>query len=277
MNPKSSKAAEADATFYHPAANDAPAPSYNATDPAAAAPPPSYDDEDSTATISLHSNDTIHLFGCDAATVNRVRVEIVRVWPRGIQEEGESKFGTNAIYKFKLKGYPWVGQLDEAVHSRQLLSGIFRCMLESGWRLLAPLDSIHRDFNRPSLAFLRSTPIRLSSPSDLFSISFNEQDLLRVIGAPPEIQAVVHQTIVRYWPSGIQKANEHHGAQQYKLKGYPWCSVEKTETIHSQILLTQLLARLRKMGYHMFASLNVSGQSDRPDSWFLVKVLSAEF
>ncbi|ORZ36197.1 hypothetical protein BCR44DRAFT_1432969 [Catenaria anguillulae PL171] len=259
MNSSSGKAAEAAASFYDPAANygGAPTPSYAATDLAPSAPPPSYDYEASTATLSLHSSDTLRVVGCDPATINCLRNGIVRFWPRGIQEEGESKVGQYTTYKFKLKGNPWWGNAEESVHARQLMSAIFRSMLESGWRLLASFDSSKKEMDKDTLAFLRSTPIQLASPSDLFSISFNEQDLLRVIGASPEVDPIVHQTILNNpW--------------------YPW---EKTEAIHSRIMLTQLLARLRKMGYHLYASVDISGGSEGydTDSWFVVKALPAEF
>ncbi|KAK9708027.1 hypothetical protein K7432_009868 [Basidiobolus ranarum] len=209
--------------------------------------------------ISINESDKIRLIGTPKDMRISFRDMLKRSWSQGIQDDRD-------YYEqpeFKLFGRPWHGQGDESVPSRVLLVEILRYMEQQGWRYLAAADISKKHSDKDTL-FFEYTGV-VCSPV-IFSISFNQSDRLRIICAPPEIQDAIRAVVRNCWR--IQHERRYNGSWEFKLLGDPWFA-DGRETIRARVLLVNILAAIRAMGYKMYASINISGgdQGDL-DSWF---------
>ncbi|KAK9708028.1 hypothetical protein K7432_009869 [Basidiobolus ranarum] len=224
---------------------------------------PSYESSTSLSSsvccISLNQSDKIRLIGTPKDMRMSFRDMLKDSWGRGIQDERE-------YYEqpeFKLNGNPWYGQGDDSVPSRLLLVRMLRYMEQQGWRYLGAVDISKKESDKDSL-FFEYTGV-VCSPV-IFSISFNQSDRLRVICAPPEIQDAIREAVRNCWT--IQNERCYNGSLEFKLLGNPWWA-NGQDAIRARVLLVNILAALRAMGYKMYASIDISARDQGDlDSWF---------
>ncbi|ORZ36383.1 hypothetical protein BCR44DRAFT_127179 [Catenaria anguillulae PL171] len=236
-------------------------------------PPPGYDFTDAVAVLSLHKGDTVRFTGIDESTAQALQAAISGVWRLGIQESHWSG-GTSVApkyYKLKFRGNPWSGQGSEAVPARKLMVTILRTLLAHGWRVEATCDLSKSQWDKDSFVMMRVAPQYLG-PSDMFAVSFNMSDRLRLIDAPEAVASVVHATVLEYWAQGIQGTFDYCGSLEYKLRGNPWLGY-KDESIAARVMMAKVLARLKNIGYSLYASVDISmGHEGRDlDSWILIR------
>lgn len=126
-------------------------------------------------------------------------------------------------YEFKLKGNPWTGWGEEKVRCRRLVVGMLKCMIGQGYNIIQASKVIRRMGERDVFFFESSSSSSSSSSSadrttkekgekeegpeeekdvDIFSITFNKANTVRVIDASPAVVVYVQQAIQRYWPTG---------------------------------------------------------------------------
>jgi len=215
--------------------------------------------------------DRLRLIGFPPSTCESVREAINSSWPTGIQAERDY-YGS---YEFKLRGNPWSGQFSEAVPARVLMTTILSTLYHSGWQLQMSTDISKKVRDKDSL-FFRSGP--LPSPASFFSISFNEGDKLRLIGAPPKVINSVKSVLGGTIQSEEWKSKDI--AYQFKLHGYPW-HANGGDTVITRVVLLNILNSLNSLGWEIHATIDMSqgpassqsnsGGSDT-DSWFFRKL-----
>lgn len=83
-----------------------------------------------------------------------------------------------------------------------------------GWYLLASTDVSRKQADKDTLIFQLGVPPPATS---FFSVSFNERDKLRLIGAPSELISAVQQTIDR---REIQREERIYSQTAYQFKLY---------------------------------------------------------
>ncbi|KAG0380911.1 hypothetical protein BGX24_003385 [Mortierella sp. AD032] len=111
----------------------------------------------------------------------------------------------------------------------------------------------------------------------MFCISFGSSDKLKVIDASQDVVTVVRQAIKAQWRNGIQRDEPRQMAHEFKLSGCPWYP-DGSETVLSRMMLAQILANLRALGYKLYTSVDISaGSGDNRDteSWLFRRVGNA--
>jgi hypothetical protein len=204
-----------------------------------------------SSTTSSHlltrpSSDRLRLIRFTQQEVQEVRIAIQNSWPKGIQEE-RNYYGA---HEFKLKGYPWSGQGTEAVPSRFLTCTVLQTLWNLGWVLVASTDVSKKQLDKDSLLFRHQSPP--PAPCQWFAISFNRGDLLRLIGAPPELNEPFKQMLGAL----LQKEGwKEQGAYEFKLRGYPWFATGG-EAVVARVLLLSMLEILEAHGFSLYASFD---------------------
>ncbi|KAG0039207.1 hypothetical protein BGZ82_009247 [Podila clonocystis] len=200
-------------------------------------------------------------------------------------------------YEFKLRGNPWAGWGEEKVRCRRLVVGLLKCMIGQGYILIQTSKVIRRMGER-DMFFFESSPSSSSSTADkatkekdvreeepeeqddvdMFSITFNKGNTVRVIDASPAAVVYIQQAIQRYWPTGIKSQQFYSGADEFLIN-----PVGRTEALVSysgdavrwSMVLVEILSALRNhLGYKLYTSvdMNISpGTGMAIDTWILRK------
>jgi len=205
--------------------------------------------------ISLNFQDRLRVIGAPPELVAQIREVILSHWGK-IQAERDY-YGA---LEFKLKGYPWSNfEYDsQSVRSRNLMYGLLMCMITNGWNLLQGVDISKSGGDKDVLFFENSIP---DNEVELFVLSLNLFDRIRLINAPPVIVTMLREAVLQAWPKGIQKeTDDFFGAFEIKLHGNPWIKSNLgSESISRCILLSQVIANFKAMGYKLYASLDMTG------------------
>ncbi|KAF9359009.1 hypothetical protein BGX34_008586 [Mortierella sp. NVP85] len=239
-------------------------------------PAASYAQSPQVSCISLNESDKIRMIGVGPQVIQAVRQAIAMSWGT-IQRERDY----HGAHEFKLLGNPWHGQGHEAVRSRRLITGVLRAMAEQGWNLLQASDVSKKQHDKDSL-FFESVPLVNGLASigqvDMFSLSFNRSDLIRLIDAPAYMAPVLKQAIQSQWRLGIQQEQIYETALEFKLRGNPFFA-DAHEAVYSRLLLAQILANFRAQGYKLYTSVDISMGQDGMDveSWVFRRVGPAWF
>lgn len=214
--------------------------------------------------ISLNMADRIRLIGLPVNVVDAMRTAISNSWGK-IQNEGDY----HSAYEFKLKGYPWYGKGDDSVLSRRLLAAVLKTMAQFGWNLLQAADVSKKPDDKDTLFFEKGTP---DPDADLFAMSFNMGDRIRIIDAPSFVDCV-KSAVQSQWHDGIQDQRDYYGSIEFKLSGKPWYPTG-SESVHGRMLLCQIIANIRAKGYKLYGSIDISIGNDGMDleSWIFRRV-----
>ncbi|KAF9923615.1 hypothetical protein FBU30_006365 [Linnemannia zychae] len=252
--------------------------------------------------ITLRDTDRILLINTPMQVISSIRLAILESWYKPIQSEGEYYGG----YEFKVKGNPWRGFCSETVHSRKLVLGILRRMSFLGWKLIqsadvtksrCEMDSLFFEFNgeinngddndsdRESYVEGMETEvvvvperrgIKLEMNQDtgveMFALSFDWWDRLRVIEGSPENIAAIKDALQTVWSKGIQLEKDYAGSYEFKLGGSPF-NPWKWDSIEARMMFIQILANLKSQGFSLYASIDISPseQDQKIESWFFKK------
>lgn len=206
--------------------------------------------------LSLNKTDRIRLHRASRDLIqimNNSSYGVPRLWRQGIQHETI----INGALEFKLKGNPWLSNLDEAVESRRLLNNIFNLLSRYGWNLYATCD-LTKHLGNKSTFFFRSKPI---DPKSLlnFCVSLNESDKIRLIDSDMSLIEQVRLAINKGWLRGIQNESDYYGSWQFKLRGNPF-SCFGSDHIYACVLMCLILNNIEKRGFRLLCSADVSGK-----------------
>ncbi|KAL9960256.1 hypothetical protein ACROYT_G033691 [Oculina patagonica] len=184
---------------------------------------------------------------------HRVFQDIVeKSWPKGMQKWTYE----NDILMIKIKGNPWNASGEDAVHARVILHTLVNELLNRQWKLYG--NSRNRT-SANTLYFEHDPNIALelqASPAH-FTISFNSEDLLRLIGVPEELVSAVRNTIQTFWSRGIQKEERYAESWQFKLRGTPWWASGE-EAVDSRFLVVKLIEAMQAYGWSVVAAIDCS-------------------
>ncbi|KZP33691.1 hypothetical protein FIBSPDRAFT_943468 [Athelia psychrophila] len=212
------------------------------------------------AAVTMNEDDLLRFLQFSKEEIEQIRTAILTSWANGIQNERDY----HGSWEFKLRGNPWIAQGSQAVGSRMLMRGVFKHLYHMGWSLVSSSDISKKTGDKDTLLFRRHAP---GPEIDLVSVSFNEDDKLRLIGAPGDLPPAIRQTLGPL----IQSEKDKDGAVQFKLQGNPWIS-EGTETVTTRSLLLNILQSLESHGFRMYASVNQSSkETAEMDTWYLCR------
>ena len=215
--------------------------------------------------IGLSSWDSLMVLNAPMDLHQVLKDAIERSWPKGIQKWTYE----NEVLLIKLKGYPWRPDGEEAVHSRAVLQTIISDLIPRQWNLYGN-SNIRGDSNT---LFFEHNPNMVPGqpPPAQFIISFNSNDLLRLIGAPDTMVSTVRSTIQSFWHKGIQEEKRYAESWQFKLKGYPWWASGE-EAVESRFLVMKLMEVLLPYGWTPVAAID-SSRKDSDKSSLLFRLM----
>lgn len=212
----------------------------------------------------LKDSDKIILVDFPSMLVALVKRAIEDGWRQGIQRERTWNESFATAHEFKLFGYPWHGSGEDAIHSRLLLLSILKKMAQSGWKLLAPVDASKSQGSKDALFF---EYIGVSVPGvDMFAISMNRSDRLRVIGAPScsPVSNTIRDAIKKHYPPGIQRSGQYYNVPEFKLAGYPWRGTF-ADVLYGRRALAGIMQELSHIGYKLYTSADISTGTEGED------------
>lgn len=144
-------------------------------------------------TIALTGTDKIRLIGTPGSITAPLRSSILYSWGT-IQRESNYA----GAHEFKLLGAPWNSHGPDSVRSRRLLTAILYTMARAGWNLIHATDVSQKDDDKDTLFFELKTP---DPDVEMFTVSFNKSDRIRVLDAP-SMMLLVKQAIAAQWKYG---------------------------------------------------------------------------
>ncbi|KAG0055374.1 hypothetical protein BGZ83_008766 [Gryganskiella cystojenkinii] len=221
--------------------------------------------------ISLNSTDKIRLINVPFDLTDLIRATILSSWGNPVQKEDRIA----SAHEFKLKGNPWIGAGEESVRSRRLVCQVMKGMAERGWNLIQAADISKQEHDQDSLFFENMTGSRgiVDINVEMFAMSFNKMDTIRLIDAPPQFISLVKDAIIKSWPKGLQKEGDYAGSYEFKLRGNPFYA-SKEQAIYCRMLLCHVLGVLRNQGFKLYSSVDVSRGQEGMDleSWIFRRV-----
>merc|ERR1719315_308662 len=119
----------------------------------------------------------------------------------GLQNREVKEQGASLTTELKMEGTPWslggffTSAGEEGVKLRQLLMEMIRVMRRHNYSLLA---NINTKGTTDSLFFQHNMAL-YGSPDDMFIMSLNNDDKIRLIRAPDYIITMVGEVIKRTW------------------------------------------------------------------------------
>ncbi|KAG0251408.1 hypothetical protein BG011_007626 [Mortierella polycephala] len=205
--------------------------------------------------ITLNETDKLRLIGTPPELIPLLRDAIKTSWG-AIQRERNY----NGSFEFKMLGNPWYGQGADSVKSRRLIVSVLKTMVQHGWELIQAADVSKKNTDKDSLFFEyieQSTEMVDTGEIDMFAVSFNRYDRLRIIDGPARIIPTVREAIQQQWRSGIQEEQIYFSAMEFKLHGYPFFA-DGQEAVMSRMMLSQILANVKAQGYRLYTSVDIS-------------------
>jgi hypothetical protein len=140
------------------------------------------------------------MIGATPQAVQAVRQAISTSW--GTISRERDYYGS---HEFKVVGNPWYGQGKESVRSRRLITGVLRAMAQQGWNLVQSADVSKKQNDKDTLFFesvYLANGLADVGEVDMFAISFNMGDRIRLIDAPAHIAPIVKLAIQTQWKWG---------------------------------------------------------------------------
>jgi hypothetical protein len=67
----------------------------------------------------------------------------------------------------------------------------------------------------------------------------------------------------------VQDAREKDGSYQFKLRGYPWTTMDGQDIVHARILTMHIIAKFEALGFELMTTIDMNeGIGDSGDSEF---------
>ena len=108
-----------------------------------------------------------------------------------------------------------------------------------------------------SMLFQHNPNLSDFSQEDLFILSLNRNDRIRLISAPDYIVTSTAEVVTSSWDKGIQENEAKEGFHELKLHGTPWWS-HGEDAIKSRFLIINMIAKFQALGWDVAATLDVS-------------------
>jgi hypothetical protein len=153
--------------------------------------------------------------------------------------------------KMKLAGCSWTATGEQAVAVRRMVLAVITVARSHKYELVTNLNT---KGTTDSLLFQHKSSL-LTSPEDMFIMSLNRNDRLRIIGAPSYIETEAEEVVSEHW--GVQGVSPYAGSFEIKLYGTPWWA-DGEDTVKARNVIAQLIARFKSVGWEVGATVDVS-------------------
>ncbi|KAL9960254.1 hypothetical protein ACROYT_G033689 [Oculina patagonica] len=209
--------------------------------------------------VGLSSCDSLMVLNAPMELHQMFKNVVEKSWPNGIQEWTHE----NDVLKIKLKGNPWDANGMDAVHARVILHTLVNELLVRQWKLYGNTRSGGSSTtfffeHDPNICWLQPSPAH-------FTISFNSEDIIRLIGIPEGLVSAVRNTIQTFWSRGIQNEESFAESWQFKLRGTPWWTSGE-EAVDSRFLVLKLIEAMQAYGWSVVAAIDCSKKTQDKSS-----------
>ncbi|ETV97051.1 hypothetical protein H310_09880 [Aphanomyces invadans] len=208
-------------------------------------------------TISF-CEDTLRLHKFPQHHVDKIMSAAAKAWSGWTTKEGLTniRFGP---------GTPFSSPSGEVtVQARLFMARLLKALLREGYYLYTSSCVTAGDMD--TMYFERRAPW---THPEVFAISVHEHDVLRVIGAPPNVVDRVTSCILHaYHHDNVHVSiygSQNGGCTQFKLMGSPWSS---NRSSRGHVLLSHVFGSLAAADWRIYASIQLSHKSTTKDTWF---------
>ena len=167
----------------------------------------------------------------------------------------EDEGGSSVSSKIGLEGWlNWRATGDQAISIRNMLLEVIRVARKHKYDLIS---SLNVKGTTDSLMFQYNSALSDFHQDDMFIMSLNREDRLRLISAPNYIVTTAAELVTKYWEKGIQENEAKEGFHELKLRGTPWWA-DGESAVKSRYLIINMIAKFRSLGWEVAATLDVS-------------------
>ena len=184
----------------------------------------------------------------ESELVERI-TEVVSVEDYSLLDSGTSNLLLTS--KMKLSGCSWTATGEQAVAVRKMVLAVIRVARGHKYELVTNLNT---KGTTDSLLFQHKSSL-LNTPEDMFIMSLNRNDRLRIIGAPNYIEIEAEEVVAEHW--GVQGVAPYAGSYEIKLYGTPWWA-DGEDTVKARHVIGQLIAKFKALGWEVGATVDVS-------------------
>ena len=203
--------------------------------------------------VDLNNLDSLMILNAPSELHQVFKDTIEKSWP----SRTENWTVDNDVLSVKLKGKPWLPVVEDTGHSRVMLQEVISNLIRKQWSLYGN-SNIRADSNT---FFFEHNPTMVPCehpPPTLFIITFNVNDVLRLIGLPESLVPVIQSTIQSAWSKGIQQESHYAGSYQFKLKGCPWWASGNEAVESRRLIVMKLMEVLLAHGWSPITAFDSS-------------------
>jgi len=154
--------------------------------------------------------------------------------------------------------------LKDVIHSRKMICNIISTLYNAGWILSSSTGVSVKKNDKDTLIFRYQ--LDRPSPCSWFTISFNEDCKLQLIGAPEELIAPIRNIL---GPLLKEEKRKELGTYQFKCHGSPW-EPTGAQLVTTRLLLLALLEVLELHRFRLYAAFDptiTSNSMNGADIW----------
>ena len=153
--------------------------------------------------------------------------------------------------RMKLTNCSWTATGEQAVAVRKMVLDVIRVARSHKYELVTNLNT---KGTTDSLLFQHKSSL-LNTPEDMFIMSLNRNDRLRIIGAPEYIHTDAEEVVAAHW--GVQGVAPYAGSYEFKMYGTPWWA-DGEDTVKARNVIGHLIAKFKSLGWEVGATVDVS-------------------
>ena len=143
---------------------------------------------------------------------------------------------------------------DQAISLRKMLLEVIQVARKHKYDLISNLNT---KGTTDSMLFQHNPNLSDFSQEDMFILSLNRNDRIRLISAPDYIVTSAEEVVASSWDKGIQENEAKEGFHELKLRGTPWWAIGE-DAIKSRFLIINMIAKFQALGWEVAATLDVS-------------------
>ena len=167
----------------------------------------------------------------------------------------EDDGGSHLTSKISLEGwFNWHATGDQAISLRKMLMEVIQVARKHKYDLICNLNT---KGTTDSLMFQHNPNLSDFRQEDMFIMSLNRNDRIRLISAPDYIVTSTADVVTSYWDKGIQENEAKEGFHELKLRGTPWWA-DGESAVKSRFLIINMIAKFQALGWEVAATLDVS-------------------
>ncbi|KAG0078125.1 hypothetical protein BGZ93_006144 [Podila epicladia] len=197
--------------------------------------------------------------------------------------------------ELKLKGNICSPYGDEKVRARRLMVALFTCMAQHGWNVVGSTKIIRLTDDNGTFMFRNSnTTVRsannveikadgafysdvkvppvLNQDVEIFAISFNKSNIIRIIDGPSAVYPLVLQAAHLHWPAGIKSEKDVQGTKEFHLHPTGLTNAlyaDNGDAYRWTMVLVELLSLLQdQLEFKLYTSAILTIDQDL-ETWFL--------